>query len=301
MKRKNHKKRRVGWIVALIIMLCIACFTGYMAINACCVHLMRATVGLEDLPPAFEGTTILFASDIDLGGINTPKRAAEVFNRLQVLQPDMLILGGDYTSPTLADLINQNAVTEFAANKASIRRDFFYYIRDFYAPLGKYMIASADDPDIGALQALADETGFKLLRDDAAEIKQYGYSIYVVGMDPVSNGAAKLASKYSRGDCVIALAASPSQFPSIMTAEASDSGHWIDLALSGHTHGGQIMAFGHSILSLDAREQQFLHGWNRETGVPMLVTSGLGCEGVNLRLGSQAEIWLITLTDIQGE
>ena len=54
-----------------------------------------------------------------------------------------------------------------------------------------------------------------------------------------------------------------------------------------------ISGFG---TTLDALEQQFGNGWTRETGVPILVTSGMGCEGVNLRLNTQAEVWLITLT-----
>ena len=86
-----------------------------------------------------------------------------------------------------------------------------------------------------------------------------------------------------------------------MISEAKDSGHWVDLALAGHTHGGQINLFGHGILSLDQREKHYLCGWNRETGVPMLTTSGMGCEGVDMRLGSEAEVWLITLTANKNE
>ena len=32
----------------------------------------------------------------------------------------------------------------------------------------------------------------------------------------------------------------------------------------------------------------------------MLVTTGIGCEGANLRLGTQAEVWLITLERADG-
>ncbi len=47
-------------------------------------------------------------------------------------------------------------------------------------------------------------------------------------------------------------------------------------------------------LSPDDAEKRFLSGWY--TGAaPLLVSQGLGCEGANFRLGSSAEVWLITL------
>ena len=150
MKRTKKRKRRVGGLVALAVILLLSAFIGVMALNAVTLHLRRATVALPDLPPAFEGKTILYAADIDLGGLNGPKRVAEVFERLQVLMPDLLLLGGDYTAPTLGDLINQTPVPQYAANASDLRRDFFYYIRDFRTTLGKFMIASPDDRQAGA-------------------------------------------------------------------------------------------------------------------------------------------------------
>lgn len=296
MKRKKEKKRRFGWIIALVAVVCVMGFIGFMALNAATIHLRRATVSLEDLPPAFEGKTILFASDIDLGGINTPRRAAEVFRQLEVLKPDILILGGDYTAPTLMDLINQSEVSQCASNTANLRSDFFHYICDFPATLGKFMITSPDDRLAGDLRPLAEENGFWLLEGEGAELTIGSESIWLVGLGEDTGGLPRQSRFFKSGDCVIVATYSPTQFPATMTSEASDSGHWVDLTLSGHTHGGQIQLFGRSILSLDPLEQQFLYGWNRETGVPMLVTSGMGCEGVNLRLNTQAEVWLITLT-----
>ena len=296
MKRNKAKKKGFGWIIALIIAVLIVGFAGWMAVNASVLHLMRATVYMPDLPPAFEGKTILYASDIDLGGINTPKRAADAINRLQALEPDILLLGGDYTAPTLIDLLNQYDATRYAANTGDWRGDFFHYICDFSAPLGKYMIASPEDRLTGDVRAQAVDAGFRLLDSDRAEIALGGDRLWLVGLGDDISGVSKLAGQFKSTDAVVAVTSSPNQFPALMTTEAADSGHWVDLALAGHTHGGQIRLFGRSMLTMDTLEQQFFYGWNRETGVPMLVTSGMGCEGVNLRLNTQAEVWLITLT-----
>ena len=290
--KKKKVKRRVGLWIALAIAACALVFTGVMALNAVTLHLMRATVYIEDLPPAFEGKTILYAADLDLKSSADAKRAATVFDRLQVLMPDLLVLGGDYASPTLTDLLNQSP----PANAPDFRRDFFYYISDFRTTLGKVMIAAPDDLQSGSLEDLARETGFTLLNRSAATLKLGSDAVHIVDLGQDYSGFSGLSRSFKQHDCVIAIAWSPAQFPAVMISEAKDSGHWVDLVLTGHTHGGQINLFGHSILSLDARETQYLCGWNRETGVPMLTTSGVGCEGVDLRLGSQAEVWLITLT-----
>ena len=301
MKRTKDKKRGAGRLVALALCVVAAGFTGFMAINASFMHLRRATVWLEDLPPAFEGATILYASDIDLGGVNTPRRAARLFEQLGSLEPDILILGGDYTAPTLMDLLNQSQVSAYSANASSAREDFFYSISSFPARLGRYLILSPDDRMSGDMRALAEETGFKLLDGEVAEITRDGESLFLFGVGADTDGMARLSRHFNHNDCVVAVTYSPNQFPALMTSEAGDSGHWVDLVLSGHTHGGQIRLFGRSILSLDSLEQQFVYDWNRETGVPMLVNSGVGCEGANLRLNTQPEVWLITLTNSQSE
>ena len=106
-----------------------------------------------------------------------------------------------------------------------------------------------------------------------------------------------LPVELGKDDCLIGAAVSPRSFPGMMTIESQDGGRLFDLALAGHTHGGQIRLRGRNVLSLTSQEQQYLCGWTRETGVPMLTTSGLGCEGANLRIGSQPEAWLITLME----
>ena len=297
MKKQKVKKRRVGLWIALAVTACLLVFAGIMAVNAVTLRLKRATVYIEDLPPAFEGKTILYAADLDLKSQADARRAAAAFDRLQVLMPDVLALGGDYTSPTVMDLINQSQ----PADAAEIRQSFFYYIKDFRATLGKIMIAAPDDMLSGGLDDLARETGFTLLDHDAATLRLGSDAVHIVGLGQDYAGFSDLSRRFKQRDCVVALAWSPAQFPSVMISEAGDSGHWVDLALAGHTHGGQINLFGHGILSLDNREQQYLTGWNRETGVPLLTTSGMGCEGIDLRLGSEAEVWLITLTANKNE
>ena len=50
-----------------------------------------------------------------------------------------------------------------------------------------------------------------------------------------------------------------------------------------------------TLLPLDEQERRYISGWRKENGVFLLTSQGVGCEGVPLRLGTAAEVHLITL------
>ena len=293
MKRKGKKHaRRHGFRLALVVLTLVILFWGWMFTQARTVRLMRAMVSIQDLPPAFEGKTILYVSDIDIGGTASPAATAEVILRTEALHPDMLILGGDYNTHTLTEILDQ--ASDLSETALRHRERFFEVLSRYEAPLGKFALVAPEDGD--ALPSLLERFGFLTLNDARFRIDLNGDALWLVGINERSEGISRGARSFQRNDCVIAISDSPARFPMLNTAEASDGGHWVDLCLAGHTHGGQIRLLGRNLLQLNPLEQQYLYGWTRETGVPMLTTSGLGCEGIGLRLGTQSEIWLITLT-----
>ena len=102
--RKKARGRRWGaWVFAFLALVVCAAVLA-MHISASVVHVQYAQVYLQDLPAAFEGTKLLFVSDIHLMGVNTPQRAAKLMESLAQLQPDLLLLGGDYTSQSLLEM-----------------------------------------------------------------------------------------------------------------------------------------------------------------------------------------------------
>ncbi len=301
--KKNKKPGKGGKIalkvfVAALLIVLITIAAGM--INASVVRIRRAEVRLTDLPPAFDGVTVLYASDIDLFGLNTPRRSGELFDRLQSLKPDILLLGGDYTSASLLEILNRSG--EKGANSdisRKARTDFFHYIASFEAPLGKYAIAAPEDQDRQDLANTLSSADVNPLFNRRAELRRGGDVLYLAGICEESANLNSAGRVFDRGDCVLAVAYSPAVLPVLLTGEAGDGGAWADLVLSGHTHGGQIRLFGRSVLPLAREELRRLSGWGYENGLPVLVTQGVGCEGVNLRLGTAPEIWLITLRRAQ--
>lgn len=298
-KKKNARMGRGGkialWITAaLLIVLTVTAGVG--AVNATIVRVRRCEVVLPDLPPAFDGTRLLYASDIDLCGLNTPHRGGELFHQLQSLRPDMLLLGGDYNSSSLIELLNRPADSAVdISGKLKDRADFFHYIMSFDVPLGKYAIAAPEDQLQDELKLLMEECGVRPLFNDRVAIQKDGETLWLVGIctERPNLNAAGLA--FRREECVVVMAYSPTMLPILLTSEAANGGPWYDMTLCGHTHGGQIRLFGRNALNLDSQESRALSGWHIESGQPILITTGVGCEGINLRLGSEPEVWLITL------
>lgn len=282
-------KLRHWWMPAILL---LALFIGWMIANASLLQLRRADAAVPDLPPAFEGRTILYLSDVDLCGLNTAERAADAVMRMQRLNPDMLVLGGDYNSPTLFETLNGRADAE-AMLRA--REAFFQALSGFSAPMGRYALLSADDRALGDPAGALRAAGFTVLNGDRRQFTLSGQRLWLVGVGSDVSNLDAAGRLFDRGECVICVAETPDLIPRIVTGEAADGGPWADMILAGHTHGGQILAFGRPVLSLTGIEQRFLSGWTRETGIPTLTTSGLGCEGLNLRLGTKPEAWLITL------
>lgn len=292
-KRKSAQtgvRRRFGWRIALAALAAFLLLIGAMHLNANLVHVRYAEVRLEDLPDSFDGTTILFASDFDLCGLSTARDAQKLFDRLQPLQPDMLLLGGDYASPSLLDRLNGCS----GAEETAARKAFFQSVADFHAPLGKFAISGDNDGNIDALKLAMMNSGVSLIDGGIQTISNGADSIVLAGVGERTRDVNALANRLTGDQFCIALMHRPSRVVDVRIAEARDGGQWADLSLAGHTHGGQIRIGGRSVLSLGEVEKRFTGGWYTDGGL-LLVTEGVGCESVNLRFGSQAEVWLITL------
>jgi hypothetical protein len=69
----------------------------------------------------------------------------------------------------------------------------------------------------------------------------------------------------------------------------------VALTLSGHTHGGQVRLAGYSPVVPSAYGQRYAYGHIVEDGRHLVVSGGLGCSGVPVRVGVPPEIVVVDL------
>ena len=86
---------------------------------------------------------------------------------------------------------------------------------------------------------------------------------------------------------MILLAHEPDIFPRVPARVA--------LTLSGHTHGGQVRLFGYSPVVPSRYGNRYAYGHIIEDNRHLIVSGGLGCSILPVRLGCPPEIVMVEL------
>lgn len=87
---------------------------------------------------------------------------------------------------------------------------------------------------------------------------------------------------------VVLLAHEPDIFPTVPDRVA--------LTVAGHTHGGQIRIFGYAPIVPSHYGSRYAYGHIVEGGRNLVVSAGLGCSGLPVRLGAEPEIVVLELS-----
>ena len=305
-KRKGKKAahRSAGRVLARLLLTAVALLLAVMTVWGSFVTLECTDLPLRDLPSAFDGVKIVYISDIHLTTFNSLSKVKSLFKRLEKLKPDLLLLGGDYTGNDLVRLAeNIGDDSAYDAAMTDLRDLFFLSLGAFEAPLGKFAVAGDMDNllERSAGTPLDDAAalgGVTLLRDEAARVVKDGQTLILVGVDDWRTGlqdARTPAAGLAADDCVIVLSHTPEALPQLNGQIALGGGLWMDAALTGHTLGGQIRLGSHELFNPLSSDERYLSGWHMENSTKTLISTGLSGATFTFRLGSTAQVHLITL------
>ena len=167
--KKGCGRRRIALAAVLLVALLLGGLYGWMALQARITHVRKAVVYLDDLPQALDGTTLLYISDLNIRGAGDARRTQRLMNKLNELQPDVLLLGGDYCGGKILDG-RPDADEGGQAAALSLLRS----LNSFNAPLGKYAVAGEQDQVLSGLKEALFDGGVTLLDDGCATIEKSG-------------------------------------------------------------------------------------------------------------------------------
>lgn len=219
---------------------------------------------------------VAFASDFHAGATTSVRVLANACAALDALAPDVLLLGGDFVS------VRADDIHALAPLLAKVR-----------APLGKFGVFGNHDLRANRevlAEALA-TAGVRLLVNEVVRLPAPYDDVSIVGLDDPIRGTPR-GEVLDAGDGVRLL---------LMHAPdgllAAGNRHF-DLALCGHTHGGQIVLPGGTMpyLPHGTLSREFPVGlFHLEGDRTLLVSRGVGCSTVPMRFGCPAEIHIVTL------
>ncbi len=238
-----------------------------------------ADIPIARLPAPFDGTTVLFLSDVHAGPFLSRTAMARVFARLGTLRADVVIHGGDLATSNVPEILPHEAA-----------------IAGLTAPLGAFAVFGNHDHytgDIAGVSRFFESCGVRVLNNDAIALSRGGARIALAGIDDWNIGRPDLEGALARAEVVapdapvVLISHNPDVFP-----EAAARG--VALTLSGHTHGGQVRIPGRPVLVKMSR-YRLDEGRYEHDGAQIVVSRGLGVCGLPIRVACAPEAVLITL------
>ncbi len=241
-------------------------------------------VTLPRLDPRLSGLRFAVVSDIHLGPLTGPGHSERIVRMINSLQADVVAVVGDLVDGTVAEL------GRLARPLANLESRYGSY---FVTGNHEYYTANGPGEWVEELGGL----GIRALRNERVEITHGGAVLDLAGVDDVTGatgggtGAAGEGPDFERAlggrdrsRSVVLLAHQPVQ--AVQAAE-----HGVDLQLSGHTHGGQMVPFNLVV----PVQQPVVAGLGEVGGTQVYVTRGAGFWGPPVRVGAPPEITLLEL------
>ena len=225
-------------------------------------------------------------------------RWQHIIDTANALQPDIIFLMGDYLA---SHHFSSSRVTFEEVAKAA---------KSLSAPLGIVTILGNHDwwedrevqrtgKGTPLAQKIFEDHGFPVLHNSGQRLLKSGQPFWVTSTASIVAIRKGRRHFEGRDDLPTALATVTDDAPIIHLAHEPDLfvdvPDRVSLTLSGHTHGGQVRAFGYSPVVPSQFGNRFAYGHVVENGRNLVVSGGLGCSLLPIRIGSPPEITVLEL------
>ena len=238
-----------------------------------------------DVPEEFDGYRIAFASDFHLKSKFKERQLRGTVKALQALAPDVLMLGGDYqegceyVEPLFAELARVSP------------------------PDGVYAVLGNNDYERCTEQIRASmlRYGVRLLEGEVDTLRRGDGYIVVWGANPYAGRYPTSPVKSiplsvpdndleNSDSFIVLLTHTPDYVEEPEVAAA-------DMALAGHTHGGQVTLLGlYAPVTASRYGTRFRTGLRHNSrGMPIIISGGLGTSRYPIRFCAPTDVVVVTL------
>ena len=289
--RRNSARLHTGlMLTALLLVAVLVNIYENLAIGV-----THYTLANAKLPVDFEGFRVVQLSDIHM--ITSPSEAQIIYQKTLKQHPDIIALTGDLVDTSGYNNEEYRTMTvDFCCELCTIAPVYYVY--------GNHEIMLLDDPENNTFKCQLESVGVQIFNNSHTTITKDGVKLELLGLqdpatlykDPVyadSNKVTDILEDITAGideqNVSILLAHRPEHF--LEYAEYN-----IDLALSGHAHGGQFR-IPFTNIGLYAPSQGFFptysDGIYEEGASQMVVSRGIGNSKIPVRIFNMPEIVVV--------
>lgn len=281
-RKRGKKSYHIHWFGRLLAMLPSSNPLFYPIYLAAQLDTVEETYYSSQWPKEFDGLKIAYASDIHYGVLFKEDRVRNLARRVNALNADLVLLGGDYGQ-------DSDGAVEFFQLKPGFQAKIAVL-----AAFGNHDRLKPESNVKRIIQEMR-QNGVIPVMNDIYMIKRDGKQIAFASTDDWYLGKPalkKIAHQCVNADFTIFFPHNPDILPETYSMPG---GPFYQLAICGHTHGGQVSVRGHAIKSSSVYGDRFLSGWYHEQGADILVSNGVGTSGLPVRLGARPQIHLLTM------
>lgn len=277
----NNSKLQLSLSLTVAVLIIGLLISGIWSANKVKVTPYNVTI---DKSLKNNGMKIVMVSDIHIGNVIDGERVKKMVDKINELNPDLVLLVGDIIDRELEPFVEYNIKDIFKDLKS---------LYGVYAVLGNHEgFSDNTDKIVEAYEA----AGLRVLQDEAVLVDD---SFYIVGRVDVSITRGKginrksvedILSEVDKNKPIVMMDHQPLEFD-----KAQEAG--VDVMVSGHTHRGQLAP----INLITSRIFELDYGYMKKVSLNAIVSCGYGTWGPPIRVGSQSEIVEINLQGEQNE
>lgn len=240
--------------------------------NAKHIELEEIDIKIKNLKKEY---TIVQLSDIHIGGLIDKEFISSLVKKVNALEADIVVITGD--------LVDTNM---------KYAKEALDELKNIKSKYGNYFIVGNHEyfHDLASIINYINTLNFKTLENENVYIGEKDKGFYLAGVYDVFGNRINAympdlekALLNTSNDPKVLLAHQPRYINDVQG---------VDLVLSGHTHGGQIVPFN-LLVKLQQPYVKGLYQHNETTQI--YVNKGTGFWGPPMRLGASSEITYITL------
>ena len=250
---------------------------GYGLAEAGDVHIERVDAPVPNLPKAFDGLRVAFLTDIHHGPYVPLTQVTAFVRTALALQPDLILLGGDYCSR------NDSYIAPCLDVLASLK-----------APLGVFGVLGNHDywHGVRATRTGMAKARIEELTNRGVWLKRGNDRLRLAGVDDLWCGRVDVAEALGDTkptDACVLLSHNPDVAETLTDRR-------VGLMLSGHTHGGQLSYRGIANPFVpSAYGNKYARGFADAPATRVYTSRGLGVTGLPVRYNCPPELSVITL------